>query len=56
VSKQERAEKVLDLSRRIKQLGDTPAEYGSEHRAAQSEMASLGYELASTILDGNSDS
>jgi hypothetical protein len=52
---QERALRAIQLARKIKKLGDTPAEYGSEHLAAQSAMAGLAYELAQIILDQAED-
>lgn len=45
------AQRLLDLARQIKRLGEKPAEVeGGAHSAAQSALAGMGYELATLFL------
>jgi hypothetical protein len=50
MSAQDRAERAVQVAQAIRRLGDTPAEVGGDHAAAQSQLASLGYSLAGIVL------
>jgi hypothetical protein len=52
----ERAARMVALSEQLRRIGDTPREaLSGEHVAAQSSMASIGYELAGVVLGIDED-
>jgi hypothetical protein len=47
----ERAEKALDVARKIKAMAETPRPaFSAEHAAAQNALVAMGLELAEIVL------